>query len=59
MKTITHRTFREAAALALMCALLALAAARGAEIKVVTSGAFTAAYLELVPNTNRPRTTNL
>jgi molybdate transport system substrate-binding protein len=49
MKTITHRTFREAAALALMCALLALAAARGADIKVVTSGAFTAAYLELAP----------
>jgi len=38
-----------AAALALACALLAVAAQDVAQIKVVTSGAFTAAYLELVP----------
>jgi molybdate transport system substrate-binding protein len=37
------------AALIATCALLTFAAARPAEIKVVTSGAFTAAYLELVP----------
>ena len=37
------------AALIATCALLTFAAARPAEIKVVTSGAFTAAYLQLVP----------
>jgi molybdate transport system substrate-binding protein len=49
MKTISRRSFAGTAALALTCTLLAVAPARGAEIKVVTSGAFTAAYLELVP----------
>jgi len=44
MKTIFHRRF---AALAFTYALLAAAALCAAEIKVVTSGAFTAAYLEL------------
>jgi molybdate transport system substrate-binding protein len=42
-----------AAASALMCALLCASAIRAAEIKVVTSGAFTAAYLELVPEYER------
>jgi molybdate transport system substrate-binding protein len=58
MKTIPRRSFSATAALTpvliLTCALLTLAAARPAQIKVekikvVTSGAFTAAYLELVP----------
>jgi len=40
-------------ALVLTSALLTLATVRGAEIKVVTSGAFTAAYLELVPEYER------
>ena len=53
MKTISHRSFAGAAALALTCALLTAATVRGAEIKVVTSGAFTAAYLELVPEYER------
>ena len=53
MKTITHRKFAGAAALALICALLAVATVRADEIKVVTSGAFTAAYLELVPEYER------
>jgi molybdate transport system substrate-binding protein len=38
-----------AAALAVFCALLAVAPARADDLKVVTSGGFTAAYLELVP----------
>jgi len=37
------------AALLLTCALLTVCAARADEIKVVTSGGFTAAYLQLVP----------
>jgi molybdate transport system substrate-binding protein len=37
----------------LTCALLIAATARAAEIKVVTSGAFTAAYLELAPEYER------
>jgi len=53
MKTISHRSFTRAAALALTCALLTAATVRGTEIKVVTSGAFTAAYLELVPEYER------
>ena len=53
MKTISHRSFTGAAALALTCALLTAATVRGTEIKVVTSGAFTAAYLELVPEYER------
>jgi molybdate transport system substrate-binding protein len=36
-----------------ICALLTLSAACAAEIRVVTSGAFTAAYLELVPEYER------
>jgi molybdate transport system substrate-binding protein len=43
------RSFARIAALIATCALLTFATARPAEIKVVTSGAFTAAYLELVP----------
>src|SRR6185369_7164324 len=45
MKTITQRRL----AMALTGAILTVAAARAAEVKVVTSGAFTAAYLKLVP----------
>jgi molybdate transport system substrate-binding protein len=52
MKTISHRSLA-GAALALTCALLTAATAHGAEIKVATSGAFTAAYLELVPEYER------
>jgi len=39
--------------MALTGALLTVAAARAAEVKVVTSGAFTAAYLKLVPEYER------
>jgi molybdate transport system substrate-binding protein len=53
MKPISNRSFAKAAALALTCAVFTAATLRAAEIKteikVVTSGAFTAAYLELVP----------
>src|SRR6202140_1111733 len=49
MKTISHRKFAAVATLPLICALLSVAAVRAGEIKVVTSGGFTAAYLELVP----------
>ena len=49
MKTISRRKFAGVASLSLLCALLAIAPARADEIKVVTSGGFTAAYLELVP----------
>ncbi len=49
MKKISCKSFAGAAALALICALVSVASARADEIKVVTSGAFTAAYLELVP----------
>src|ERR1700688_1528122 len=49
MKTIFQRKFAKFAALALICVLLAVATARVDEIKIVTSGGFTAAYLELVP----------
>jgi molybdate transport system substrate-binding protein len=47
------RIFSRTPIFALTCALLATAAARAAEIKVVTSGAFTAAYLELAPEYER------
>lgn len=40
---------RTAAAIVFTCLLFAAPALRATEIKVVTSGAFTAAYLELVP----------
>jgi molybdate transport system substrate-binding protein len=49
MRTITDRRLAGAKVLTLTCALLTAAAMRAAEIKVVTSGAFTAAYLKLVP----------
>jgi len=53
MKTISRKNIAKTAALALTCALLTVAAARADELKVVTSGAFTAAYLELVPEYER------
>src|ERR1700680_3338237 len=53
MKTIFNRSFAGTAALALTYALLTANTVRAAEIKVVTSGAFTAAYLELVPEYER------
>ena len=53
MKTISRRNFARTAALALTCALLTVATARADEIKVVTSGGFTAAYLELIPEYER------
>jgi molybdate transport system substrate-binding protein len=49
MKTIPVRKFAAVAAWALLSALLTVATVRADEIKVVTSGGFTAAYLELVP----------
>lgn len=55
MKTISRKNVSKAgagvgaAALALIGALLAVATLGATQIKVVTSGAFTAAYLELVP----------
>jgi len=53
MKTISNRRLTVAKALALTFALLYTVTARAAEIKVVTSGAFTAAYLQLVPEYER------
>ena len=53
MKTISRRGFAGALAVAFSCALLSAASAGQTEIKVVTSGAFTAAYLELVPDYER------
>ncbi len=53
MKTISDRRFARAKVLALACALLGAITVRAAEIKVVTSGAFTAAYLKLVPEYER------
>jgi molybdate transport system substrate-binding protein len=49
MKTIPVRKLAAVAAWALLSALLTVATVRADEIKVVTSGGFTAAYLELVP----------
>jgi molybdate transport system substrate-binding protein len=49
MKTIPVRKLAAVAAWALLSALLTVATMRADEIKVVTSGGFTAAYLELVP----------
>jgi molybdate transport system substrate-binding protein len=43
----------------LICAFLAVATARADEIRVVTSGAFTAAYLELVPEYERATHNNI
>ena len=53
MKTTSLRNPTRTAALALTSALLTIATVRGDEIKVVTSGAFTAAYLQLVPEYER------
>jgi len=53
MKTICRRGFAGAAALALTCVVLSAASVGQTDIKVVTSGAFTAAYLELVPDYER------
>ncbi len=44
-----YRTFARVAIAASTCALVVAATLRAAEIKVVTSGTFRAAYLELVP----------
>jgi molybdate transport system substrate-binding protein len=49
MKTISRSKCAAFMALFLFCALLTVATAHADEIKVVTSGGFTAAYLELVP----------
>jgi molybdate transport system substrate-binding protein len=49
MKAISNKSFARTALLALTCALFTARTLPAAEIKVVTSGAFTAAYLELVP----------
>ena len=49
MKKIPRRKFAALAVMPLLCALLTVATVRADEIKVVTSGGFTAAYLELVP----------
>ena len=49
MKIILRRNVARIATLAMTCALFAVAAVQAAEIKVVTSGAFTAAFRELAP----------
>jgi molybdate transport system substrate-binding protein len=49
MNTISRRKLAAIAAMLLTCAFLSVATVRADEIKVVTSGGFTAAYLELVP----------
>jgi molybdate transport system substrate-binding protein len=49
MKMKSRRTLGRTAVLALICVLLTTASVRADDITVVTSGAFTAAYLELVP----------
>jgi molybdate transport system substrate-binding protein len=49
MKKITRRKVGASIGAALACAILAAAAARADDLKVVTSGGFTAAYLELAP----------
>lgn len=53
MRKISIGRFARTAALALACALAAASAGSAAEIKVVTSGAFTAAFLELGPEYER------
>lgn len=53
MRTISCRRFAGPIVLASIGALFAAATAGAAEIKVVTSGAFTAAYLQLVPEYER------
>jgi molybdate transport system substrate-binding protein len=49
MKVISRRKFTAVAILPFLYALFTVASLRADEIKVVTSGGFTAAYLELVP----------
>jgi molybdate transport system substrate-binding protein len=49
MNMLSRGKFFAIAILPLLCALLAATATRADEIHVVTSGGFTAAYLELVP----------
>jgi len=49
MNTIDRRKIASLVILASLCAIFALSAKSADEIKVVTSGGFTAAYLELVP----------
>jgi len=49
MKSISREKLAALAAFTLLCVLFAVPAAQADEIKVVTSGGFTAAYLELVP----------
>ncbi len=49
MKTAFRRNLTALAVLLFLCGLLPAAATRADELKVVTSGGFTAAYLELVP----------
>ena len=53
MKTILSRGLAGFAALALICVMLTAANVHAAEIRVVTSGGLTAAYLELVPEYER------
>lgn len=53
MKILFDRCFSGAKVFALACAVLNAASLRAVEIKVVTSGAFTAAYLKLVPEYER------
>jgi hypothetical protein len=54
MKTVCPGNFAHNAAAALTCVLLTAATARADEIKVVTSATFKPAYLELVPEYERP-----
>jgi molybdate transport system substrate-binding protein len=49
MKVISRRKFTAVATLTFLYAFFTVASLRADEIKVVTSGGFTAAYLELVP----------
>jgi molybdate transport system substrate-binding protein len=49
MRKIFRSFFFTAATLPWLCALFAFSSARADDLKVVTSGGFTAAYLELVP----------
>jgi molybdate transport system substrate-binding protein len=49
MINISRKTFTALAAVSILFAIFAVAAGSADEIKVVTSGGFTAAYLELVP----------
>ena len=49
MKNISRRKFTALVIVSILCAVCALTARSADEIKVVTSGGFTAAYMELVP----------